>query len=810
MTLSGLSEKEVLSSRKKHGANILPEKNGFLALHIFISQFTSPLIYIILITSLISIALKEYTDAALMLILIIFNSLMGFFQEYKAQKTLIALRNILHPEAIVIRDGANKKISVSEIVVGDIVVLNSGNKIPADGNVIRSTSLIVNEAILTGESEGVAKSSGKKQSHLFMGTTVLAGHGFMIVSKIGSSTEMGKIGQSILSIKEEKTLLQQKLEKFSKNLTLLIVLVSLLIFLIGIIEGHNLWDMVRISIILAIAAIPEGLPIAITVILALGMKSVLRKNGLVKKLLSIETLGTTSVICTDKTGTLTEGNMRVVKLKYKEKKKFLLALSIVNEQKNNVEVAISNYLSKIKFDFFKLYKTKKIVFEEPFNSEKKHKLIIAKLNAHETSYIMGAPEIILEMCKISSQEKRNILKNMKIWASKGLRIVGIIYKEKGNLKVKKDFKWLGLIGIEDPIRLETRETIRVAKKSGIDVKIITGDYLPTAISIAKQLGFRITEKNALQGKDIEQMTDDELKEKIGSITLLARITPQQKLRIVTALQDNGEVVAMAGDGVNDAMALKKADIGIVVGDATETAKESADLILLDNNFATIISACEQGRLVFANIKKVVAYVLSNSFVEIFLIFGAILMKLPAPLTIIQILWVHMICDGPLDIVLGFEGRRKSLESENPKILKKEDILPNSLKAMVFIVSFTIGMFALIIFNYYLNHTGDIKLAQTLTFAIVASVDIIYIFSFKDLSKPVYKIEKFFKNKYLIWSAILGIATLFAGIYIPYFNLILETEPLPAIDWLIPLGAGLLAMIWIELVKYMTYHKNFKK
>lgn len=807
MLPKGLSEKEVLKSRHKHGANILPEKNNFLAFYILIAQFKSPLIYIILITSIISLLLKEYTDAILMLVLIFFNCLMGFFQEYKAQKTLQALKNILHPIATVVRDGVAKKISISEIVVGDTVILNSGDKIPADGNIIKSTHLIVNEAILTGESEGVLKGLSKKSSRVFMGTNVIAGHGIMIAKKTGSATEIGEIGQGIIAIKDEKTLLQQKLEKFSKNLTILIIIISLLVFIIGLINQQSFWDMLKVSIIIAIAAIPEALPIAITVILALSMKRVLRKNGLVKKLLSIETLGTTSVICTDKTGTLTEGNMRVVKLKFKEKEKFLLALSIVNEQKNNVETAIGNYLDKIGFDIKKFYKTKKVVYEEPFDSEKKHKVIIAKLNTHNTSFIMGAPEIIIEMCKMSLREKKKILKTMSVWAGRGLRIVGVIEKEKGNLKEKKDFRWLGLVGIEDPIRKETKETIKIAKRSGIDVKIITGDYLPTAISIARQLGFRITDKNALQGEDIEKMTDEELRKKIGAITLLARITPQQKLRIVEALQANGEVVAMAGDGVNDALALKKADIGIVVGSATETAKESADLILLDNNFATIISACEQGRLVFANIKKVVAYVLSNSFVQIFLILGAILLKLPPPLTIVQILWVYLICDGPLDIVLGFEGRRKSLESEDPKKLKKEDILPNSMKAMIFIVSFTIGILSLMVFSHYFNETGDLKLPQTLTFAIVGCVNIIYIFSFKDLNKPIYKIEKFLKNKYLLWAVALGFVTLFAGIYIPYFNQILGTVPLKASYWLIPLVVAIISMIWIELIKFITYSKK---
>jgi Ca2+-transporting ATPase len=802
----GLTKKEVVASRQKHGINVIPEKAGFLILNIILAQFKSPLVYIILIAGVISVVLKEYTDALLMVVLVMFNALMGFIQEYKAQKTLIALKKILTPETTVIRDGIIERIKINDVVIGDIVILNSGDKIPADGTLRKSVNLLINEAILTGESEAVLKSLNTSSRSVFMGTTVLSGHGIMVVEKIGSMTEMGEISQSISTIDEEETPLQLKIKKFSQSLMYIIVGTSIFTFLLGVATGHGILYMLEISTILAIAAIPEGLPIAITIILAIGMKRILGQNGLVKKLLAMETLGTTSMICVDKTGTITEGNMRVEKVEFKDKKEFFLGLSLANEQKNNVEVAIWNYLKKENFDADEVFTNKVTIYEEPFDSERKYRMVIVKIDDHEESFVLGAPEIILEMCKISAEEKKTITKRINRWAEEGLRVIGLISKDKHVLRAKGGFTWMGMVGIEDPIRAEAKGTIRRAINAGIGVKIITGDYRKTAEAIAMKIGFRLKPKNILEGEEMEQLTNEELASRIKDILLLTRITPRQKLRVINALQEQGEVVAMTGDGVNDAPALKKADIGIVVGSATEVAKESADLILLDSNFKTIISACEEGRLIFSNIKKVVAYVLSNSFVELFLILGAIIIDLPAPLTIVQILWLHLICDGPLDIALGFEKSRKTLEDDDPRKLRNKPILTTPMKALIFLISFTVGMVALLYFYYFFEKTHDVALAQTIAFATVGAVDIIYIFAFRDLSKPIFKIDGLLKNKFLIGSILLGAGMLLAGVYLPSLNHLLGTKPLPAVDWILVIIVGIIAIIWTELIKYIAHRK----
>jgi len=807
MIRQGLNENQVLESRQKFGENILPTKENNSWFIILLSQFKSPLIYILVATAIISLILKEYINAGLMALVVTFNLLMGFFQEYNAQKTLIALRNLLKPEAIVIRNGINKKIEAKNIVVGDLVVLGPGDKIPADGELIEDVNFLVKEAILTGEEEAVLKSSIDKNNLVFMGTVVIYGRGIMKVTKIGVQTEIGKIGQSLAEIKEEKTPLQIKLEKFATKLVYLIIVICSIIFLVGILRHQNILQMLKMSVILAVAAIPEGLPVAIMVILSLGMKKVLKRKGLVKKLLAMETLGVTSVILTDKTGTLTEGIMKVVKTDFIDQEKALLGLTLANNQRSNLETAIWDYIRKKHFNPQDIFNSIARTFEEPFDNEKKYMLSINQIDGNETASIIGAPEIILQMCDIESDKKQDILEKISCWAEEGLKVLGVISKNQGNLKDKNNFTWLGLIGIQDPIRTGVKEAINVARDAGIKIKIVTGDYRKTAEKIARSLGFNIAEKNIMEGSTLEIISEDELKEKIDDIIIFSRVTPRQKLKIVKVLQEKGEVVAMTGDGINDATALKKADIGIAVNNATDVAKEAADLILLNNNFKTIIAACKEGRLIFSNIKKVVAYVLSNSFAEIVLIFGAILMGLPTPLTIIQILWAHLICDGPPDIVLGFETRNKALREENPKILRKEEILDKPIIALIILISLTVGLFSLFIFTYFLKQTGQINLARTITFATVATVDLIYIFAFKDLKNSLFKTKNLFDNKRLIGAVIYGLLLLLIAIYVPTLNKVLETVPLKPFYWLIVVGVAIITVFWVELIKYIRNGHN---
>lgn len=801
MSLKGLTEEEVLKLQEKFGENSLPSQENISRLTILFSQFKSPLIYILIFAASISLYFQKITDVILILSVVVINAFMGFYQEFHAQKTLASLKKILKPEAIVIREGKRKKIEAKNLVPGDLVILGSGDKMPADGQLISETPILVNEAILTGEEEAIEKTNEQNRRQLFMGTMVISGFGEMLVEKIGQETEIGQISKSLKEIKEEKTPLQQKLEKFSKNLALIITLASLGIFLLGVVfQNQNPWEMLRLAVVLAVAAIPEGLPIAATVVMILGVRRVLKKQGLVKKLLSIETLGSTSVICTDKTGTLTEGIMKVVKSDFVDRQKAFLALVLANNQRTNLEISLWDFAKEENLDPQKIFDENKRIYQEPFDSEKKYGLSTNKVNEKEVTFIVGAPEIILEFCRLGKNEKNLWRLKFERWAEEGLRILGTAFKEKDG------FTWLGLIGIEDPLRPEVKEVVLATLAAGIKVRLITGDYLKTAQKVAFQLGLPADPENILEGQELEFMPAEELKKRIENIFVFARVSPHQKLKIVKALQENGEIVAMTGDGINDTPALKKADIGIAVGSASEVAKEAADLILLDNNFKTIFAAVEEGRLVFSNLKKVIGYLLSNSFAEIFLILGSMLLKIPAPLTVVQILWLHLICDGPPDILLSFEPKEKFLMNQDPKKISREEILGNSMKLLIFTISLTAGFMALVFFWVNQRLNGNLILSQTLAFATLASVDLIYIFAFKNFKEPILKNSTFFENKILFWGVGYGFLLLLAAIYLPPLNKFLGTTPLNLSQWLIALSAGLITTIMVEIVKSVKIAK----
>ena len=799
MNLIGLSEKEILELRKKYGKNLISEREKTDWLSIFASQFKNPLIYILVFVGFISLVFREYFDFSLVVVVVILNVLMGFFQEYNAKKTLLSLRKILKPQALVIREGKRKIIEAEYLVPGDLVVLLSGDKVPADGELIEG-EVLVNEAVLTGEEEGVLKKTGRDKN-LYMGTIVLSGKGIMKVTKIGLETEIGKIGKSLVEIKEEKTPLQKKLELLSKNLALIILFTCLIIFLFGIFQGKDPFQTFRIAIVLAVAAIPEALPVAITVILALGMRRVLKRQGLVKTLLAVETLGSTSVICTDKTGTLTEGKMKVFKNWFLDEEKSFLNMVLNNEQRTSLESAIFQFASQnLNENLRDEMKKAKEIYEEPFDSEKKYSLSVQKIGEKFFSFLMGAPEILLEFCKNGEEEKEKILKEVNQWAEGGLRVVGLAFKGDGDLKKEKDFNFSGILGISDPIRREVREMIKFIQRAGVKVKIVTGDYRKTAERVAKNLGFEINSENVLEGKEIEKISKEELKEKIDKISLFARVSPHHKRKIVDALQKKGEIVAMTGDGVNDAPALKEADIGVSVGEATEVAKEASDLILLDSNFKTIVSACEEGRLVLSNIKKTVGYVLSNSFLEIALIFFASLLGYPPPLTIIQILWLHLICDGPPDLMFAFEPKEKELMDQKPIDVKKEPILDKFLISLIALVSIFVSSFSLFLYWHFGIKEENINLGRTLAFAILGCVDLIYAFSFKNLRKSIIKMKNFFQNKFLFLGIFYGFLLLFSAIYLPFLNKVLGTTPLEFWHWGLVFAVGIITTLILELAK----------
>ena len=638
---------------------------------------------------------------------VIIDVILGFFQEYQAQQTYTALKGLLKPTTTVIRDGERQEVEVWELVPGDLVLLNSGEHVPADGEITESTKLAVDEAILTGESEPVNKNDTDGHNIVFMGTTIITGRGTMVVTKIGPSTELGQIATSLQEYVEEDTPLQVRLKSFSKTLTYIVIGFTLAILITGLLMGRDFLEMLRVSIILAIAAVPEGLLIAVTVILVLGMRKILKRQGLVKKLLAVETLGSVTVICTDKTGTLTEGRMRVARLDLTDQERALQTMVLCNDLEGPVDIALWEYAkANLSIPPQDMVDSSERLAEELFTSETKYMITAVTgvfLNGEHYNFLKGAPEIVLGCARSIKDERDQILAQVDDWAGEGLRLLGLAYRPMGELEDYSGYTWVGLVGMQDPIRDGVHEAVDVAQHAGIQVKMITGDYRKTAEKIARTIGLMKPEDHSLEGEELAAMSDQQLQQEVKQVAVFSRIRPQDKLRIVRALQTNGEITAMIGDGVNDAPALQRANIGVVVGTASDVAKETADLILLDSNFRTIVAAIEEGRVIFENIRKVVAYTLSNSFAEVLTIFTAMMLHWPAPLAVAQILWIHLICDGPSDIVLGFEPEEEGIMDEKPKSIKEPVLAPLGL-TLIGVISIGSAIAALSLFgHFYLTH-----------------------------------------------------------------------------------------------------------
>lgn len=798
---SGLSQAEVLKLRQQYGENRLPVEKGTTAWTILLNQIKSPLVYIILVAAGVSLAVREYSDFAIIMAVVVIDVILGFIQEYQAQQTYTALKGLLKPTTTVIRDGERKEVEVWELVPGDLILLNSGEHVPADGEITESTKLAVDEAILTGESEPVNKNDTDGQNQVSMGTTIVTGRGTMIVTKIGSSTELGQIATSLQEHVEEDTPLQLRLKSFSKSLTYIVISFTLAILITGLLMGRHFLEMLRVSIILAIAAVPEGLLIAVTVILVLGMRKILKRHGLVKKLLAVETLGSVTVICTDKTGTLTEGRMRVAHLDLPDQERALQTMVLCNNLEGPVDIALWEYananLGKSPQD---LVDGSERLAEELFTSETKYMITAVSgefLNGDHLNFLKGAPEIVLGMCQIAEAERNQILAQVDTWAGDGLRLLGLAYRPMGKLDDYSGYTWAGLVGMQDPIRDGVQEAINIAQKAGIQVKMITGDYRRTAETIARTIGLMQPEDRSLEGKELAAMSDQQLQEQVKQVSVYSRIRPQDKLRIVRALQTNGDITAMIGDGVNDAPALQRANIGVVVGSASDVAKETADLILLDSNFRTIVAAIEEGRVIFENIRKVVAYTLSNSFAEVLTIFIAMMFRWPAPLAVAQILWIHLICDGPSDIVLGFEPQEEGIMEEKPKSVKEPVLAPLGL-TLIGVISIASAIAALSLFGYFfLTHNDPVE-GRSLVFASFAVNSMIYIFAYRSMRLPLFRASPLSRNKPLVLAVIAGLLMVVIAFAIPSLRTLLGIVPLTPQQWswIAAIALGLLTVVEI--------------
>ncbi|HDZ54666.1 MAG TPA: HAD family hydrolase [Candidatus Nealsonbacteria bacterium] len=876
----GLSEEEAKDRQKKVGKNLLPTEKPLSGVKIFLEQFRSPLIYILVIAGVITLFLKEYTDSIVIFGAVILNTIVGFFQENKANQALRELKKTIMPEAKVLRGGNEKVINSSDLVLGDVFILDPGDKIPADGRLIEAYNLKVNEATLTGEWISAEKKIdifpkktplADRDNMVYMGTIIEEGKGRVVVSGIGIQTEVGKIAQMVKETKEEKTPYQKRLLHFTKIIGLIVIIMSIFIFLEGILTGGKFIEMFTVAVAVAVAAIPEGLPIAITVVLSLGMQRILKRRGLVRKLLAAETLGSTSVICTDKTGTLTEGNMQVAGIytgtkellsdgqKYSERvdrdgvESHILALKIAtlcgeafieNPDKPLEEWIIRGRPTdkallvagiQAGLDKKELEKEQPKIIDLPFSSSLRHSASLHRFSERENIlYILGAPEKILEKSryieidgkqKLLSEEKiRELNKKYETLAVQGQRILATAYRKIAVSKEKapslesfeefsQDLIFVGFIALRDPLRKEAKRAIKICRQAGIRIILVTGDHRLTAKAVATEIGFKISEKNIFEGEDLDKLSDEEFAKRLKEIQIYARVEPKHKIRIIKAWQDKGEVVAMTGDGINDAPALKKADIGIALGSGTDVAKETSDLILLSDSFDIIVAAIEEGRAIIDNIRKVITYVLSDSFTEVILIGTAIMISritgnsFILPVTAVQILWVNLIEDGLPSVALAFEPKDKDLMERKP-YGHRIPLMTKEMKVLIFIIGIITDIILLGLFFWLIKYSGyRITHIQSMIFVGLTIGSLFYVFSCKSLRKNIWSIN-IFSNKFLIFSWFIGVIALLAALYLEPLQKLLGTEPLlNPFDWVLLLSLGLLNLLLIEGAKYYFIRKK---
>ncbi len=840
---NGLSEEEAEERQKKLGKNELPKEKPFSKLRIFLWQLKSPLVYILIIAGLITLVLKEWTDTVVILAAVFLNTLVGYVQENKVSNALRELKKILKVRAISFRNGEEKELLQEDLVPGDIIVIKTGDKIPADARIIENSNLKINEASLTGEWLTAEKDSrpleeniavADRDNMVYMGTIVEEGEGRALVTAIGLTTEIGKVASLVKETKEEKTPYQRKLSRFSKIIGIIITFICLLIFIEGIISGAKFLEMFTTAVAIAIAAVPEGLPVAMTVILALGMQRILKRKGLVRRLASAETLGSTSIICTDKTLTLTEGKMTVSQVESENKALCLKIAALANEAfvENPQELeplwrikgrptdqALILAASKAGLKKDQLEKELPKIDEIPFNPQNKFIVTLHQKEKGNLLFVSGAPEKIISLSskvkgkinkKINKKSLSKLNQELEGLTRRGLRVVALAYKETKEEKISiekvNNLTFVGFIGLKDPLREGVKEVFRICKKAGLKPIIVTGDHLLTAQAVAKELGLRVKRENVVRGEDLDKLTIEELQKKLNKIDIFARVEPRHKLKIIEAWQKKNQVVAMTGDGINDAPALKKADIGVALGSGTDVAKEVSDLVLLNDNFSIIVAAIEEGRAIIDNIRKVITYLLSDTFSEVILVGISILFGLPLPVMAAQILWVNLIEDGPLGLCLAFEPKEKDLMRQQPR---NHDIplLTREMKALIFVIGIITDLLLLGLFLWLLKYSGyQMPHIRSVIFTALTIDSIFYIFSCKSLRKNIWQ-TNFFSNKFLIASWFFGALMLIIALYLQPFQTLLKTVPLNCFDWLLVLGLGFLNLVLIEATKYHFIVKN---
>jgi len=853
----GLTNDEARIRLEKYGQNALKEKKAKPIWKKILDQFKSPLIYILLIASIFTVIVGKYIDTGVILAVVIINAVVGFFQEYKAEKAMQAIRELAAPKAIVVRDCNEDKIDSDEIVPGDVIVLSAGNKIPADVRIFEEKELEIDESMFTGESLPAQKHINTIEKNnipiadqtnmAFMGTIITQGRGRGVVVKTGENTELGKISREVKTTEKEETPLQKRLGEFSRKIGIAALVFAFIVFLLGLILGHPVVEMILFGISIAVAIVPEGLPIVITITMAVGLKRMAEKNAIIRKLIAVETLGSCNYICSDKTGTITENRMTVTRtfangkefeftgtgyeptgnvLLNKEKiqkdddlNRLLLTGLLCNtaelyEEKGEwaiegdptegaLLVAAKKYGLNIEKNEYKF----QLVDEIPFSSKRQYMATVYSDENSNTIYVKGAPEKILEFS--NNKDNQALTSQYSHMAKSGLRVLGFGIKKLDSYSDEIDLEhesthnleFVGFQGIIDPPRESAIKAIDGAHKAGINVVMITGDHIVTAKAIATKVGI-LNGGKVMTGQELDQCGEDFLNKCVETVYVYARVSPSHKFKIVEALQNRGNTVAVTGDGINDAPALKKSNIGIAMGKVgTDVAKEASEMVLKDDNFATIFEAVKIGRVIFDNIRKVITFLLASSIGIPLTIIASIILTLPLPFLATQVLWVNLVTNGFQDISLAYEPGEKDIDKRKPRDPKENVINKPILKRVVLTGTiYTVGI--LTMFWYVLNQGASIEYARTTALNTIVFFQFFNVWNSRSFNKSIFQVNPF-SNKPLLAAVTVSIFAQIAVLTFEPLHIAFQTTKLDAATWLQTILVAFSIIIVVEIDKLIS-------
>ena len=865
----GLTSDEAAKRLEKFGPNVIESSNKKSLAKKIIEQIADPMVILLVLASIVSAFTGDTVEAVIIIAIVVINAIMSIIQEGRAEDSVAALQKMSSPEATIIRDGGRKKVKAEELVPGDVVIIETGDIIPADMRLLESSNLQIDESSLTGESVAVEKDSsvefdsevgvGDRDNFAFSSSIVTYGHGKGLVTATGSETEIGKIATSLESVEAKDTPLQKQLKKLSKLLAILVVIVCILVFVVGYFRSNmDMLENFMVAVSLAVAAIPEGLTAVVTIVLSIGMNRMAERKAIVKNLLSVETLGSTTVICSDKTGTLTQNEMTITKVYtngdefevegsgYEPKgdirdasgevindhdqiKLLMTIASLCNDanliRENDTykitgdptEGAMLTFSEKWNINQENLNEKHPRLEEIPFDSTRKMMTTFHEMDGKNYGYTKGAPDVVIDKCSktlvngeivdFTDDLKKKALEVNTSLASQALRVMAYSFKPMETLdteitseNIEHDMVFVGLTGMIDPPRPEAKAAVKECHASGIDVVMITGDYFETALAIAKELGIATSRDQAMQGSDLNDKTEAEIREIVKTKRIFARVSPENKVQLVKALQQNGEIVAMTGDGVNDAPAIKNADIGISMGiTGTDVAKDTADMILVDDNFATIVNAVEEGRVIFSNIKKFVSFLLSCNIAEVLIVFLSILFGLPSPLTPIQLLWLNLVTDAFPALALGVEPAEPGIMEEDPRDPNSSIISGRTRTDLIAQSIFiTVAVLAAYVVGLKFIFPNSIEGAHTMVFATLITSELLRAFSIRS-NKFTLKELGFGSNSQLIKATLLSFALLLLVMYVPVLRDLFEVVSLTW-EWLPVLALALIPLVLGEVAK----------